>query len=70
MRWPLHPLTSLVHFFIGSHVLGKLAGSPGAELSPGLCRSERGLGKHLMYLFSLGIKFNQFLLAFSWKMGR
>ena len=28
-----------VHFFTGSYVLGELVSIPGAELSPGLCRS-------------------------------
>lgn len=58
--------TGPIHFFTGSCVLGKLVSIPGAELSPGLCRSRRGPweASHV-FVLPLGIKFNQFLLAFS-----
>lgn len=52
--------TGPIHFFTGSCVLGKLVSIPGAELSPGLCRSRRGPweASHV-FVLPLGIKFNQ-----------
>ena len=65
-----HPsaLPSLVHFFTGSRVLGKLVALQVLSRAPDSAGAERGLGKHLMYLFShLALSLTNSCWFFSWR---